>query len=206
MLIETVLTPARLSVIMVGVSALSFVDSMTGHLAWPVFAFLALWILRSPLRDLIGRVRHVKWREAEADLDSIVRAGQDVQEAASDTVKEFPEVDREKLQDSVERLLLTSVEWGFALGKDKWMKELPELTIHWDEEGRPAISISGAAMESYRMNQGMDLFDNNRMLAAIWALDPKFPEGRGISRKFPPLFPSRGENSEKPSDAKNDTR
>ena len=59
---------------------------MTGHLAWPVFAFLVIWLLS----DLIGRVRHVKWDEAEADLDSVVRAAQDVQLAVDDTVKQLP--------------------------------------------------------------------------------------------------------------------
>jgi hypothetical protein len=180
--------PHLVSAILTCVSILSFISSMTANLAWPVFTLFIIWILRNPIKDLIGRIRHVKWREAEADLDSVVRAGRDVQEAVDNATRDLPEADKERVQESVERVMIAAAEWGFELGKIEWVQALPKVEITWDSSGRPQLSASVANVRPHLVSTliqtGMTRSQAEQLGVELEKAGWKY---RGTA-KFPSLF------------------
>lgn len=58
-----------------------FIAEVVGHLAWPATAMVVLFVFRSPLANLIERLRHVKFQslELEAGLTEVIVKSPDVE-------------------------------------------------------------------------------------------------------------------------------
>src|SRR6266481_4354616 len=61
---------------------LTFTTRIVEALAWPGVAVYALWLLQQPLTQLLGRVRRLKWKDAEADFaELLTEAKRDAEKA-----------------------------------------------------------------------------------------------------------------------------
>ena len=126
-------------------SMLQFIDSMTGRLAWPLAAMVLGLIFRRSLSGLLERVRKLRYREAEAELEALAEAERGLQNAAAEAVKPLPDSsDGERLnRERVEHLLKESAEFGFAMSRATGAASMPNLTIIWHEDGEPGFSFAG---------------------------------------------------------------
>jgi hypothetical protein len=125
------------------VGTLAFIDAMTGRLAWPLAAIVLGLIFRRSLTGLLGRVRKLRYREAEAELAELAEATQGVQDAVEEAAKPLPEDAEEGEQESrerIERLMRTAATWGFTMGKTTDGLALPKMHIRWDGD-QPEILI-----------------------------------------------------------------
>lgn len=117
---------------------------MTGRLAWPVAALLLGLIFRRPVSALIGRVRHVSWGDAEAELD----ATQNVQEAVQDAARfHLPEPDPDQ-KDRIEHAVQEAVNLGFTSGRKTGRSAAPAIQIKWDK-GVPHLFLSPSSAEEH---------------------------------------------------------
>lgn len=56
-----------------------FIAEVVGHLAWPATAVIVLFVFRSPLTNLIERLRHVRFQSLEAWLADAIDKSPDVE-------------------------------------------------------------------------------------------------------------------------------
>ena len=53
---------------------MTFTTSLIGSLAWPLLVAWALYLFRKPTRRLIDRIKTLKWKDLQADLDDSTEA------------------------------------------------------------------------------------------------------------------------------------
>jgi hypothetical protein len=135
------------------VNTLQFIDSMTGHLSWPLAAVVLGLIFRRSVVGLLGRVRRLRWRETEAELTELAEAKQGVQDAVAEAAKplsgDAPEGEQQ-YRERIEELMRSSAVLGFRLGRFAYTSAMPEIEITWEDEfsgDDPRISLPLAEMK-----------------------------------------------------------
>lgn len=106
-------------------------------LAWPVLAFVAIWVFRSELAALSRRLRRLRFGGAEADLDRALDELQVSAQMAEDATPAFP----------VER---KAVEIGPAVDREEALPVTPRVTRAQDEAQDEAERILERAAASPR--------------------------------------------------------
>src|SRR5689334_3237048 len=59
-------------------SVLQFIDSMVGHLAWPLVVLLLIYLLRKELTALAGRVVEMSFAGAKFKFGQLIAKGTDI--------------------------------------------------------------------------------------------------------------------------------
>jgi hypothetical protein len=65
---------------------------LIGYIAWPGALLIAIWLLKTPIEQLIGRIRLAKWGDREVSFAE--RVDQVVEEAAAAGITEDPVIQR----------------------------------------------------------------------------------------------------------------
>lgn len=105
---------------MTAADVLDLIKSLASSLAWPLFIFWAVWLIREPLKKLISRIDTIKYKDLEmtvnSDMENIGERAEALEPETSDfqaeilgTFDEDPQITVIKswasVEDSIERLL-----------------------------------------------------------------------------------------------------
>lgn len=117
-------------------SALQFIDSLAGHLAWPAVVLLLGLVLRRPIAGVLRRLTSLRWGDKEAVLAGMAGTADAVQEAVELAASPMAEEgNRRRLL--IEQLMREAASWGFRL-RAGGIQVMPALQIKWID-GQPMI-------------------------------------------------------------------
>jgi hypothetical protein len=99
-------------------------------------------VFRWSLSGLLGRIKKLRYREAEAELAEATQGVQAAAEEAAKPLSEDAEEGERQSRERIDLLMQSAAAWGFFLGQNTTLEEPPEARIIWHGR-RPELTIDG---------------------------------------------------------------